>query len=212
VLSKENKIYHSMEEPPFTCPYCETELVLPDNVWYYQCDHCGKHLDLKSQFAFLRGLDAFKEGQDLIETVSPNKRRLSFTARDQAALRLFMEAYSSLQVAFQADLEESQRSLGVEMMASMANEFMKRNLVSSFEASYWSTLMIEQTAQNEYALLKQKLAELDGPLQFIQQRRWTARQKQLLKSLVELDNKIKTLENQIAFIDIPRGRRKMWKP
>jgi hypothetical protein len=200
-----------MEEQPFICPYCETELVLPEGVWYYSCDHCGKHLDLKSQFAFLRGLDAFKEGQDLIETVSPNKRRLSFTARDQTALKLFMEAYSSLQVAFQADLEESQRSLGVEMMASMANEFMKRNLVSSFEASYWSTLMIEQTAQNEYDMLKQKLAELDGPLQFIQQRRWTSRQKQLQKSLVELDDKIKRLENQIAFIDIPRGRRKKWK-
>ena len=201
-----------MEEPPFICPYCDTELVLPDDLWYYQCDHCGKHLDLKSQFAFLRGLEAFKEGQDIMQATNPKKQRLSFTLREQAAMKFFMEAYSSLQVAFQADLEETQRWVGVEMMTSMSNEFMRRSLVSSFEGTYWNTLMIEQTAQNEYDLLKQKLAKLDGRLQFIQRRRWTARQSQLLKSLAELDRKIKALEKQIEFVDFPRARRKKWKP
>jgi len=201
-----------MEEPPFICPYCETELILPDDAWYYRCDHCGKHLDLKSQFAFLRGLDAFREGQNLLETVSPRKRRLSFTERDQQALRLFMEAYSSLQVAFQADLEESQRYLGVEMMTSMANEFMKRNMVSSLETNYWNYLMSEQASQDEYDLLKQKMLKLTGPLSFYHRWRWNSRKSQLLKHIGQLDGKIKTVEKQIEFIDVPRARRKKWDP
>jgi hypothetical protein len=201
-----------MEEPPFICPYCETEIVLPDDVWYYPCDHCGKWLDLKSQFAYLRGLDAFKEGQEIMQAVNPKKRRLYYNSRDQAALNLFIEAYSSLQVAFQADLEESQRFVAVEMMTSMSNEFMKRNMVSLFEGTYWNSLMIEQTAQNEYNLLKQKLQKLESPLRFIQRWRWTARLSQLLKSLEQLDSKIKSLEKSIEFVDIPRARKKKWKP
>jgi len=201
-----------MEEPPFICPYCETELVLPDDVWYYPCNHCGKFLDLKSQFAFLRGLDAFKEGQEIMQAVNPKKRRLSYNARDQAALNLFIVAYNSLQVAFLADLEETQRFIGVEMMTSMSIEFMKRNMVSPFEGTYWNTLMIEQTAQNEYDLLKQKLQKQDRPLRFIQRWRWTRRQSQLLKSIDQLDSKIKALEKKIEFVDIPRARKKKWKP
>jgi hypothetical protein len=201
-----------MEEPPFICPYCETELVLPDDVWYYRCDHCGKFLDLKSQFAFLRGLDAFKEGQEIMQAVNPKKRRLYYNSRDQAALNFFIEAYNSLQVAFLADLEETQRFVGVEMMTSMSVEFMKRNMVSPFEGTYWNRLMIEQTAQNEYDLLKQKLQKLDSPLRFIQRWRWTRRQSQLLKSIDQLDSRIKALEKQIEFVDIPRARKKKWKP
>lgn len=201
-----------MEEPPFICPYCETELLLPDDVWYYACDHCGKWLDLKSQFAFLRGIDAFKEGQEIMEAVNPKKRRLYYDSQDQAALNLFIEAYSSLQIAFLADLEERQRFVGVEMMTSMSIEFMKRNMVSPFEGTYWNTLMVEQTAQNEYDMLKQKLQKLDGPLQFIRRWRWTARQSQLLKSLDQLDSKMKGLEKQIDFVEIPRARKKKWRP
>lgn len=201
-----------MEEPPFICPYCETVLVLPDDAWYYPCDHCGKLLDLKSQFAYLRGLDAFREGQEIMQAVNPKKRRLYYNSRDQAALNLFIEAYNSLQVAFLADLEETQRFVGVEMMTSMSVEFMKRNMVSPFEGTYWNTLMIEQTAQNEYNLLKQKLLNLDGPLRFIRRWRWTRRQSQLLKSIDQLDSRIMALEKQIEFVDIPRARKKKWKP
>ena len=31
-------------------------------------------LDLKSQFAYLRGLDAFSEGQDILNALNPKKR------------------------------------------------------------------------------------------------------------------------------------------
>jgi len=201
-----------MLEPPFICPYCDTELHLPDNVWYFTCDHCGKHLDLKSQFAYLRGLDAFKEGQDILDQVSPKKRRSLTNMQDRAAMELFRQAYSSLQVAFLAELEEFQRSLGVEMMTSMAQEFVKRNMISPLETNYWSSLMVEQTAQNEYDLLSGKIGKTNGPLGFLQRRRWRSRQKQLLKALTNLAEKIKTLERQIEFVDIPKARNKKWRP
>jgi hypothetical protein len=201
-----------MVEPPFICPHCDVELCLPDNVWYYTCDHCGKHLDLKSQFAFLRGLDDFAEGQDIVDNMNPKKRRKPFNALDQAAMNLFKRSYSSLQVAFQANLAEGQRSLGVEMMASMSQEFIKRNMISPLEANYWNTLIVEQTAQNEYDQLKDKLKQVAGTLGFLKRWRWTSRQKQLLKSLVQIEIKIKALEGQIGFIDVPRARNNIWKP
>ena len=201
-----------MVEPPFTCPYCDVELHLPDEVWYYTCDHCGKHLDLKSQFAYLRGLDAFKEGQDILDRLSPKKRRSLTNAQDRAAMELFRQAYSSFQVAFMADLEEFQRTLGVEMMTSMAHEFLKRNMISPLEANYWNCLMVEQTAQNEYDLLKEKIIKAGGRLGFLKRWRWRSRQEQLIKALTGLAEKIKTLEMQIDFVDIPRARNKKWKP
>ena len=201
-----------MVEPPFSCPYCETILTLPDDVWYYTCNHCGKHLDLKSQFAFLRGLDDFMEGQDIVDNMNPKKRRKVFNALDQAAMNLFRRAYSSLQVAFQVNLAESQRSLGVEMMTSMSQEFLKRNMISPLEVNYWNTLMVEQTAQNEYDRLNEKLKNVTGTLGFLKRWRWTSRQEQLLKSLAQIDRKIKSLEVQIEFIDVPRARNTYWKP
>jgi hypothetical protein len=201
-----------MVEPPFTCPYCDAELLLPDNVWYYSCDHCGKHLDLKSQFAYLRGLDAFKEGQDILDNLNPKKHRSLTNEQDRAAMELLRQAYSSLQVAFLAELEEFQRTLGVEMMASMAHEFMKRNMISPLEVNYWGSLMVEQTAQNEYGLLKEKIVKNGSPLGFFNRWRWRTRQKQLLKALSGVAEKIKTLERQIEFVDIPRARNKKWKP
>jgi hypothetical protein len=201
-----------MVEPPFTCPYCDLELHLPDGVWYYTCDHCGKHLDLKSQFAYLRGLDAFKEGQDILGRLNPKKHRSLTNEKDRAAMELFRQAYSSFQVAFMADLEEFQRTLGVEMMTSMAHEFLKRNMISPLEANYWNYLMVEQTAQNEYGLLKEKIIKAGGTLGFLKRWRWSSRQKQLIKALTGLAEKIKTLEMQIEFVDIPRARNKKWKP
>jgi len=200
-----------MGEPPFICPYCDVELRLPDYVWYYTCNHCGKRLDLKSQFAYLRGLDAFKEGQDILGKLNPKKRRSLTSAQDRAALELFRQAYSSFQVAFLAELEEFQRSLGVEMMTSIAYEFRKRNMVSPLEANYWNSLMVEQTAQNEYDLLKEKLVKANGLTGFLKRWRWRSRQKLLLNTLAQLAEKIETLEKQIDFVDIPRARNKKWK-
>jgi hypothetical protein len=201
------------EVPPFTCPYCETELQLLDGAWYYTCVQCGKHLDLKSQFAYLRGLDAFSEGQALMDGISPRKRRVPTYPKVSEAVLLFEEAYSSLQVAFQAELAEAQRSLGVEMMAAMAQEFLVWEKISFLEMTYWKSLAVEQTAQKEYDEIKQKLARPGGsPFSFLIKMRWRGRKKQLTEALVKLDARIKLVERQISFIDFPRARNHKWKP
>jgi hypothetical protein len=200
-----------MDDAPFICPYCESELALPDDVWYFTCPQCNNRLDLKSQFAYLRGLDAFSEGQDIIQSMSPRKRQVH-DPRVKEAMALFKKAYSSIQVAFLTHLEEKQRSLGVEMMSSMTGEFLKWNLISPLESNYWQTLLVEQKAQDEYDQIKQKLAELGGPLQMLTRLRWRMRQKQLIKALVDLKVKVEALENQIEFVDNPRARKKKWNP
>jgi hypothetical protein len=198
--------------PPFKCPYCDTELQIPDDLWYYSCNHCGKRLDLKSQFAFLRGVDAFSEGQELFQKIHPKKRR-QYLAQEEAALELFRQAYSSLQVAFMAEMEESQRAMGVEMMASMNQEFLKQSMISPLEAQYWNTLMIVQTAQNEYDRLTQNLARATPGLWGTLKRwRWSARKKQLVEALVKQENRLDALERQIEFTDVPKARTKNWKP
>ena len=199
---------------PFTCPFCETEIQLPEEAWYFNCPNCGRRLDLTSQFAYLRGLDAFTEGQDLMEQVSPRSRRTPYNPQDRRAMELFQEAYSSIQVAFQAELSDAQRSLAVEMMASMSGEFMKRNMISPIEMNYWHTIMVELTAQVEYETLKEKQADLlaRDPLSMVKQLRWRSRQNKLLASLAEADQKIAAFEKQIEFVDIPKARNKRWKP
>lgn len=197
---------------PFTCPYCETEFEIAEDQAYCNCVKCGHRLDLESQFAYLRGLDAFTEGQDLIQAVSPRQRRRLTNAQDRQAMRLFMEAYTALQVAFRQELEAHQRALGIEMMSSMAGEFMKRNMVSTLEMSYWNTLLVETNAHNEYDRIKQRLAHLHGPVAFLIHLRLWLRQKQLLRGMVQLDKKLRTLEKTIAFTEVPRARDLRWKP
>ena len=124
-----------------------------------------------------------------------------------------MQAYSSLQVAFKAELEENQRLLAIEMMCSMTQEFIRHLMVSQLEAQYWNTLMVEQTAQNEYDRLKKKLGEeLSGIAGMIKRWRWNSRAKKLLKYFTQLDDKLKSLEKQIDFVDVPHARNKNWKP
>lgn len=197
----------------FTCPYCENEFQLPEDVWYFTCPHCGQRLNITAQFAYLRGLEAFSEGQDILDQISPRKRRLVDNPKVKLAMELFMEAYSSLQLALQSELAEAERSLGVEMMASMAQEFSKQEKVSPLEGNYWVSLMVEQTAQKEYDQLKEKLARKgSSPWEFLVRLRWRARQKQLRNALVKVDQKIAAIERQIEFVERPRARNTHWKP
>lgn len=201
-----------MDTHPFTCPYCDAEIALPEDAWYHTCPRCGKRLDITAQFAYLRGLDAFTEGQELMAGISPRKKRLE-NPKMQEAIELFREAYSSLQVAFtSSNMALAQKNLGVEMMASMSNEFMKLNMVSSLEMSYWKSLMVELTAQKEYDNIKDRLVRPSRGLMSLWRIRWLIRRKQLLRALADLDSKLKLLEKQIAFVDVPRARDESWKP
>jgi hypothetical protein len=195
-----------MSERPLRCPYCDFENEIPENGFYITCSYCRHRLNLESQFAFLRSVDAFTEGQEILETISPRLRRIPNNTIDKQALDLFIEAYTAMQVAFKVELADMQRSLGIEMMANMADEFMKRNMVSPLEANYWISLLIEQNSRNEHAQLMEKMGRPGGPLAFIQRMRWRARQKQLAGAIAQLNRKIDALERQIVFVDIPRTR------
>lgn len=203
-----------MPSPAFACPHCSHEFQLPEDVWYYTCEACQAHLDLKSQFAFLRGMDAFEEGQALM--IGNGPRRTYKKTRDNPVysrvLDLFIEAYSSLQVAFGAELAVAQRQVGVEMMASMAAEFFRQNMISPFEMAYWSNVMTEQSAQGEYEAVKKKLSNPSGLLGLLMWLRWKLRLAQLDKKLPEVSQKINRLEEQIAFVERPHSRNLKWKP
>lgn len=197
-----------MTELLLTCPNCEAELRLPPGAHQVTCDQCQARLHVEAQFAYARGLAAFEEGQEIMGRVSPRRRRMFNHPDDRQAMDLFKEAYSALQYAFEGYLQEDQRQLGVEMMASMGREFAARLMVSELEASYWSMLMVELTAQNEYDSLQEKLSRPAAhPLMRL---RWNLRRSQLRRKLAELGQKIDKLERQIAFIEIPHARNRAW--
>jgi hypothetical protein len=148
--------------------------------------------------------------------ISKGPRKPRHKTRENAVYRqvldLFVEAYSSLQVAFAAELGPLQRQVGVEMMASMASEFFRQNMISPLELSYWSTVMTEQSVQTEHDAVKEKIQKLSGPFSFVMRLRWKLRLVQLEKNLPELAGKIKRLEEQIAFVERHHSRNLKWKP
>jgi DNA-directed RNA polymerase subunit RPC12/RpoP len=119
-----------MEEEFPLCPSCETSLDPNIDQKYTTCPKCGHKVNLDSQWAYLRCVDAFSEGQDIFMTQPPRKRRMfAIDAVEQSAVDLYIKAYSALQVAFQAKLSESQRQLGIEMMANMSQLFLHKNMI-----------------------------------------------------------------------------------
>ena len=206
--------FNESEETPFVCPFCEKELTLPkEAAQYYTCEYCGKRIDLPAQFAFNRGLEAFKEGQAAYQELKYlKKKRAAYDAAELTVVRIFEKAYFSIQQAFATDLAEPQRALGVEMMVNMAQLFTKRDMISGLEASYWSFLMVEHTAQDEYDSLCQKLASPLGMLGFLKRMRWRLRKRQLKRALDNLNQNIKRVEANMAFAYPLHARKSHWKP
>ena len=96
---------------------------------------------------------------------------------------LFIEAYSSLQVAFLGSLVEVQRQVGIEMMSSMAAEFMKQNMISPLEMSYWNSILTEYYAQTEIDRIKERLTRPMGKFGFLVILRWKQRMNSSMSSL-----------------------------
>ena len=209
-----NQITVEPELAPLMCSYCSTEMVVESEPWPETCPNCWRPLDLPTQFAYSRGRDAFIAGQELMIAISPKKRRKDLTTQQEMqGLHYYIQAYTSLQQAFLAELADTQRQLGIEMMAAMAQVFQLHGMVSPLEASYWTTLMIELTTQLEQAGLKEKLARPStGFLQLFWRWRWQMRHKQLEKALSTLDERVRTLERNIAFVEKPRARRIVASP
>lgn len=203
----------TMREVQFSCPGCEADLKFPETQAYANCPVCRLDLDIQAILAYLRGLEAFEEGQEIMIKTNPGRFRFRTRPPDRRAFTLFREAYSSLQLAFLGTLEDSQRQLGIEMMASMAQEFARHWMVSDLEGVYWRAAMAELASQREYNLLKEKINRSRGMGTLIVVRwYWRQRQKQLLNVLRDLNRKLARLELQIEFVDIPKARNRNWSP
>jgi hypothetical protein len=198
------------ELSPLVCPYCGTEMEPEGEPWPENCSNCHRPLDLRTQFAYSRGRDAFIAGQELLIKLSPKLRRKNLTTeREMEGLQYYIQAYSSLQIAFQGQLAESQRRLAIEIMAAMTLIFQQHGTISPLESSYWRALMLEMSLQIEHAEVQEKIAGANpGVAGMFPRWRWRTRSKQLTKTLAELDLTIKRLERQIAFVEPPKARRK----
>jgi hypothetical protein len=201
------------ELEPFVCPKCQTEINMPvigerDEI---PCPKCMFTINILPQCAYIRGLGAFSEGQEIVMKVSPKKRmRNPYLHELQVAADLYMQAYSALQQAFQGELGESQRRLAIEMMASISQLFLQYNMISGLEANYWHLIMVEKTTRQEVEKIDKKLAKPIplGSLNILRLR-WQIRKKQLNKSLTMIDQKIRKLEHDIGFLEPPQVRRLM---
>lgn len=170
-----------------------------------ECPHCGAQIDLHGQFAYMRGVQAFQEGEEILGSLSYLRKAkkgmaLSFrySEREKEAFTLFSEAYTSLQEAFQYEIPEVQRVHSVDMMIHMARLFLPRNMISSLEASYWNSLMILQNARLEKQELKEKLSTQHGLIAKLWGWRWKNREKTLDQAMAELSQKIQRIENEMS--------------
>ena len=199
---------------PVLCIYCRNEVEPDGETWPENCPRCGHAVDLRTQFAFCRGRDAFIVGQDIFLKLSPRKRTKNLTnAEEVEGMQYYTQAFNAMQLAFQGTLTESQRRLGMEIMAAIAQVLQQHGTISVLEAGYWTMLMLELTTQLDRVQVQKKLDRLPASLPgLILRLRWRLRLKQLEDALVQQNIKIQNLERQIRFVDPPRARRKVLPP
>ena len=199
---------------PVICTTCgkayegETQSI-PDT-----CVQCGSVIDLATQFAFSRGVDAFDYGQELLMRLSPRSRRKDpFSKSEMEAIRYYQQAYNSFQTAFSGVLAESQRRMAIEIIASIVFVQLQHQVISSIEAAYWQNLLKELTMQKELIEVEQKIATLPrSPIRWILKIRWRMRLNQLNAALIDIDHQIEKMEASILFAVPPNVRRKNLPP
>lgn len=198
------------ELEPMICAACGAEIDIETEPLPANCPICREPIDLQTQLAFSRGRDAFSVGQEYLIRISPKMRRRNmFTAEEQEGLQYLTQAYSSLQLAFQGNLAESQRCLGIEMMASMVNIFQQHQSVSEFEYAYWGSLLKELNTQLECVEVQQKIDDIPpGLFSGLIRLRWRIRLRQLENFLVEMNEKINKFESILKFSEPLKTRKK----
>jgi hypothetical protein len=196
---------------PFMCCVCGTEVIPETEPWPETCPTCRHRFDQHAQLAYCRGQDAFTAGQALILPISPRVRERNLTTEDEMeGLHYYIQAYTALQESFKGEIAESQRALGIEMMAAISRVFVQHGMVSQLEMGYWSSLLVELNSQREQEELSNKLASSarGGMIGLFKRWRWRTRARQLAKALLALDAKILKFERYIAFVDPPQARRR----
>ena len=198
------------------CPYCQSELELPDNAESVACEECGEQLNVAAQLAYARAKTAFLAAQNRIfSTPAGRKRDNSYRARAKPNLdplppdvvRDYQHAYTALNIAFQYELPESQKHTGIEMMAEMTRAFAPRAIISEMEAEYWTKLMMVVSARDELQSIEERLKRPAYKGSAIVARwRMQLRRYQLTRAITKLDVKIRELERMIGFLDPPHVR------
>jgi DNA-directed RNA polymerase subunit RPC12/RpoP len=195
---------------PLVCPNCDKEFDLAEEQVEYTCQKCGKRVEnMQAQFSYSRGYDAFFAGQRILMAIPPSRRsRQAYAEQSLDATQLFSQAYTALQEAFQHNLADSQRYKAIEIMASISNLFIQKDLVSPLEANYWSSLMIEQVNRKEYDEINHKLSQpTAGIFGFLVRLNWIRRRREVKGGLVRIEKKIFAIEQNIAFASPPRVRK-----
>jgi len=196
------------------CPYCQADLLIPDDSLWYTCQHCQHGLNARAQRAFARGRHSFLSTQAEAASLFGVRGKGYQKPRESEVLRAFQQAHSALQEALRIGLAESQREATVEMMVELTRLFVHRQMISPLEAKYWSQLLTEQTVWRECNALEQKLAR-PGPgglIGLLRRGLWQLRRRQLAGALARLDRQIEDLERLIAFVDPPHARRTRSSP
>lgn len=198
------------ELAPVVCVKCGAEYADETESIPAVCPACGNPIDLTTQFAYCRGVNAFDYGQQMLMAISPQTRRRNpFSAEEMESLQYYEQAYSSMQLAFRGTLAEYQRRLAIEIMAAIAFVQFQHQAISSIEFSYWQSLLKELTMQQEVLEVKDKIASLpEGLFKRLMRVRWNLRMNQLTTALIEIDHKIERVEASIAFAEPPNIRRK----
>lgn len=205
-----NLVNGEPELAPLVCVYCRLEMEPEGEPWPEVCPNCQRPIDLRTQFAYCRGRDAFIAGQEILIHITPRTRRRSLTtAEEMEGVQYYNQAYTALQTALQGELAESQRRMAIEIMAAIALIFQQHGTISPLEASYWRSLWAELNMQIESAQVQEKISHAaPGLWGMLIRWRWHTRLTQLKNALVELDRTIPRLERNIAFVERPRARRK----
>lgn len=199
------------ELTPIVCIACESEIEAEAEPWPEVCPYCQHPIDLDTQFAYSRGLDAFTAGQEILIQISPRLRKRNlFTAEELEGVQYYSQAYSSLQLAFQGVLAESQRRLGIEMMAAIVNIFQQHQTVSEIEFAYWGSLLKELNMQLECRDVRDKITGVRrGLFAFLIRLRWKLRLRQLENALKDLSERISKFERLANFADPVHARKKI---
>jgi len=204
-----------MEELLFQCPHCETRLDPPEEGWSCTCGACSRRIDLTGQYAYVRGFQAYEEAAEAIDELKAGGSKIigryEYLRREQDAYTIFEESYSALQEAFRYPLSPKQLDHGVQMASNLAHLFLPRGMISELEASYWTSLMVEQTARKEHAELLQKIEQRAyGIKDWLLLQRQRLRLRQLVRALEKVDAKIRKIEGGLGLahpLGAYKGRR-----
>ena len=198
----------------FECPNCGSEIdrVAQRDTDWISCEQCGQPISLASQLAMARALDNYSFAQELAtpELLNSRVRPGAFSPQAKDALRAYQKAFTGIQLALRSELPTTQQERATEIMAEIAFILQRNQMISVLEARYWTQLMVCHTARQEYRTIQNKLQQPRPGLltRLFRFPHWRLRRLQLHRALERREERLKELEQNLAFVDalhVPRG-------